>query len=42
MQNYTDEAQFMCNGPTPLIATMRCFVNKHLGDEVDIPEELLA
>ena len=27
-------------GPTPLIATMRCFVASKLGDEVEIPEEL--
>lgn len=28
------------NGPTPLIAAMRCYVASKLGDEVDIPEEL--
>ena len=33
-----DEAIF--NGPTPLIAAMRCYVASKLGDEVDIPEEL--
>ena len=27
-------------GPTPLIAAMRCFVASRLGDEVDVPEEL--
>lgn len=27
-------------GPTPLIAAMRCYVASHLGDEVDVPEEL--
>ena len=27
-------------GPTPLIAAMRCFVASKLGDEVDVPEEL--
>ena len=27
-------------GPTPLIAAMRCFVASKLGDEVEIPEEL--
>lgn len=27
-------------GPTPLIAAMRCYVASKLGDEVDIPEEL--
>lgn len=29
-------------GPTPLIAAMRCFVASKLGDEVDVPEELLS
>lgn len=28
--------------PTPLIAVMRCFVANKLGDEVDVPEELLT
>ena len=28
-------------GPTPLIAAMRCYVASRLGDEVDVPEELL-
>ena len=28
-------------GPTPLIAAMRCFVASKLGDEIEIPEELL-
>lgn len=28
-------------GPTPLIAAMRCYVASKLGDEVDIPKELL-
>jgi hypothetical protein len=29
------------SGPTPLIATMRCYVASKLGDEIDIPKELL-
>lgn len=29
------------SGPTPLVAAMRCFVASKLGDEVEIPEELL-
>lgn len=29
-------------GHTPLIAAMRCFVALKLGDEVDVPEELLG
>jgi hypothetical protein len=28
-------------GPTPLIAAMRCFVASKLGDEIEIPEELI-
>ena len=28
-------------GPTPLIAAMRCLVASKLGDEIEIPEELL-
>lgn len=27
-------------GPTPLIAAMRCFIASKLGDEVDVPDEL--
>ena len=29
------------HGPTPLIAAMRCYVASKMGDEVDVPEELL-
>jgi hypothetical protein len=29
-------------GPTPLVAAMRCFVVSRLGEEVEVPEELLA
>jgi Protein of unknown function (DUF2591) len=29
-------------GPTPLIAAMRCYVVSELGEEVDVPEELLS
>lgn len=28
------------DGPTPLIAAMRCYVSSKLGDTVDVPEEL--
>lgn len=28
-------------GPTPLIAAMRCYVASKIGDDVEIPEELL-
>ena len=30
------------DSPTPLIAAMRCFVASKLGDEVEVPDELLA
>ena len=30
------------NGPTPLIAAMRCYVASKLGDEVEIPSEVTA
>ena len=29
------------HGPTPLIAAMRCFVASRLGDEVEIPSEIV-
>ena len=33
--------QAICfDGPTPLVAAMRCFVASNLGDNIDIPEEL--
>ena len=38
-----DEAppwRHIAEGPTPLVAAMRCFVLSRLGDEVEIPEEL--
>ncbi len=28
------------DGPTPLIAAMRCYVASKMGDEIEIPEEL--
>jgi hypothetical protein len=30
-----------CYGPAPLIAAMRCYVASKLGDDINIPEELL-
>jgi hypothetical protein len=30
----------MQNGPTPLIAAMRCYVASKLGDEIELPKEL--
>jgi len=32
---------YVSYGPTPLIAALRCYVASKLGDEVDVPEELL-
>jgi hypothetical protein len=29
-------------GDTPLIAAMRCFATSKLGDEIDVPQELLS
>lgn len=29
-------------GPTPLIAAMRCFVASKLGDEIEVPDELVT
>jgi hypothetical protein len=37
----TDYEPVGLDGPTPLIAAMRCYVQSRLGDEVEIPEELL-
>jgi hypothetical protein len=34
-------AVISAEGPTPLIAAMRCYVASVLGDTVDIPEELI-
>lgn len=28
-------------GPTPLIAAMRCYVASKMGEEIDVPEELV-
>ena len=28
-------------GPTPLVAAMRCYVASKMGDEVEVPDELL-
>lgn len=35
-----DKSYTCMTGPTALVAAMRCFVASHLGDEVDVPEEL--
>ena len=38
IHNY--DGDWIAFGPTFLIAAMRCFVSSHLGDEVEIPENL--
>ena len=40
MGEYINGSDDMQDGPTPLIAAMRCFCASRLGDEVDVPEEL--
>ncbi len=35
-------AHFPASGPTPLIAAMRCYVASKLGDEVEVPNELIG
>lgn len=36
-----DNGQVIEFGPTPLIAAMRCYIASKLGDEIEIPKELL-
>ena len=36
-----DTQQITATGKTPLIAAMRCYVASKLGDEVEVPDELL-
>lgn len=38
---FDDQEGWRQYGPTPLVAAMRCFAASKLGDEVDVPEELL-
>ena len=40
MGEYINGSDGMQDGPTPLIAAMRCFCASRLGDEVEIPKEL--
>jgi hypothetical protein len=39
IHNY--EGDWIGFGPTPLTAAMRCYVASKLGDEVEVPEELV-
>ena len=38
---YDAPKPYQALGPTPLIAACRCFVVSRLGDEVDVPDELV-
>ncbi len=38
---YRPKKRAWIEGPTPLIAAMRCYCCAKLGDEIEIPEELL-
>ena len=37
-----DNAPWLSDGTSPLIAAMRCYVASKLGDEVEVPEGLLS
>lgn len=41
MDGFEYTAALGLDGPTPLIAAMRCYVASRLGDEVDVPDELV-
>ncbi len=34
-------SSFSASGPTELVAKMRCYVASKLGDEIDVPDELV-
>ena len=36
-----DERHYCMTGETPLIAAMRCYAASKLGDEIEVPKELL-
>lgn len=40
MHNVARRPTAVADGPTPLIAAMRCYVASVMGDEVEVPEEL--
>ena len=40
--NYIQGSDNRQYGPTPLIAAMRCYVASKLGDDVEVPEELVC
>ena len=40
-KDWVHVTMFEVYGPTPLIAAMRCYVASKLGNEVEVPEELV-
>ena len=40
-QSEADSNSYTAFGATPLIAAMRCYVASKLGDEIDVPKELI-
>jgi len=38
---YEPEWRFNRTGPTPLVAAMRCYISSKLGDEIEVPDELM-
>lgn len=38
---WSKQRRYRAYGPTPLIAAMRCYVASRVGDEVEVPDELL-
>lgn len=41
LPNEKASLEFLRSGPTPLIAAMRYYVASKLGDEIEVPEEIL-
>lgn len=39
-ENYDHDTEWVGQGPTPLIAAMRCYVARKLGEIVEVPKEL--
>lgn len=37
-----DGTEYICEGPTALVAAMRCYVASKLGDEVEVPNEIVS
>lgn len=39
---HSGKVRFGAVGPTPLIASMRCYVASKLGDVIDVPDEIIS